>query len=249
MKRRSFLGGLAAGGSGLILSGCDAIGRTDAFGALSDGAQELNRKTHRLLTDRNALAREFSSADRSPVFRANGNRMAENAEYERYLAGGFADWRLQVKGLVERPLALSLDQLRALPQRTQITRHDCVEGWSAIGEWQGPQLGRVLALARLDRRARYIVFRCADSFGDAPYYESVDLIDAFHPQTILATRMNGAPLPVEHGAPVRMRIERQLGYKHAKFVMAIEAVESLKGIHGGKGGYWEDRGYHWYAGI
>jgi DMSO/TMAO reductase YedYZ molybdopterin-dependent catalytic subunit len=98
--------------------------------------------------------------------------------------------------------------------------------------------------------ARYIVFTCADLYGGRPYYESIDLVDAFHPQTILAWALNGQPLDEAHGAPLRLRVERQLGYKHAKFVQRIEAVPSLAGIAGGKGGFWEDvSGYAWYAGI
>ena len=137
-----------------------------------------------------------------------------------------------------------------MPQREQITRHDCVEGWSAIGKWRGPQLGPLLAQAGLLPDARYAVFHCADLYGGAPYYESIDLVDAFHPQTILAWALNDAPLSEGHGAPVRLRVERQLGYKHAKYVMRIELVSSLAAIYGGKGGLWEDRsGYQWYAGI
>ncbi len=248
IKRRDLLGAIATGGSGLLLSGCDAIGESAPFGSLSEGAEALHRHSQRLL-GRDALAREYAASDMSPYFRANGSKSADAADYQAFLADGFRDWRLMVGGLVNRPLALSLDNLRALPQRTQITRHDCVEGWSAIGQWQGPQLGRVLAMADLQKRARYIVFHCADTMAGNPYYESIDLIDAFHPQTILAHRMNGGALPVEHGAPVRMRIERQLGYKHANFVLRIEAVDRLDGLYGGKGGFWEDRGYHWYAGI
>ena len=143
-----------------------------------------------------------------------------------------------------------MDNLRALPQRTQITRHDCVEGWSAIGQWTGPQLSLILDAAGVQDGARFIVFRCADNLNGADYYESVDMLDAYHPQTIVAHRLNGEPLPVRNGAPARMRIERQLGYKHAKYLTAIEAVASLDGIGAGKGGYWEDRsGYQWYAGI
>ncbi len=153
-------------------------------------------------------------------------------------------------GLVASPLSLSLDAIRALPRRTQITRHDCVEGWSAIGQWTGLPLGMLLKQARLRPSARYIVFHCADLFNGTPYYESIDLIDAFHPQTILAWGMNGHTLDVGHGAPLRLRVERQLGYKQAKYVMRIEAVASLAGINGGKGGTWEDAiGYQWYAGV
>jgi DMSO/TMAO reductase YedYZ molybdopterin-dependent catalytic subunit len=143
-----------------------------------------------------------------------------------------------------------LAQLRGLPQRSQITRHDCVEGWSAIGGWTGPQLGPLLRHAGLLPQAKYIVFHCADDFGSSKYYESIDLVDAFHPQTILAHALNGQPLPIANGAPIRLRVERQLGYKHAKYVMRIQAVASLAGIGAGKGGYWEDSGdYAWYAGI
>ncbi len=170
-----------------------------------------------------------------PCFRGNGTTDPGDATYAAHSASGFADWKLAVGGLVEHPLELSLEQVRALPQRTQITRHDCVEGWSAIGQWTGPQLKTILDTAKLKPEARYIVFRCADLLDGAPYYESVDLIDAFHPQTIVAHQLNGAPLPVKNGAPLRMRIERQLGYKHAKYVNAIEAVASLDGVGGGKG--------------
>jgi len=137
-----------------------------------------------------------------------------------------------------------------MPARTQITRHDCVEGWSAIGQWTGTPIKLILDAAGLHQSARYIVFHCADSIGPAPYYESIDLIDAFHPQTIMAWALNGHLLPIQNGAPLRLRVERQLGYKHAKYVQRIEAVASLTAIGGGKGGYWEDRhDYEWYAGI
>ena len=139
--------------------------------------------------------------------------------------------------------------LRSIPHRVQITRHDCVEGWSAIGKWHGLELSRILDAAGLSTRARYIVFHCADRFGDKPYYESIDLIDAFHPQTILAVGMNDHLLPVPNGAPVRLRVERQLGYKHAKYIQRIEAVADYAQLGRGRGGFWEDRGYEWYAGI
>jgi len=186
----------------------------------------------------------------SPRFRTNGNIRPSSPDYLAHAAANFADWRLVVDGLVARPLSLSLSDLGGFPQRAQITRHDCVEGWSAIGKWQGPQLAAILRAAGLSSRANFIVFHCADDFGGVPYYESIDLNDAFHPQTILAVLMNDHRLPVPHGAPVRLRVERQLGYKHAKFVMRIEAREQIDNLHSGKGGYWEDRsGYAWYAGI
>ena len=195
------------------------------------------------------MAREFSKADISPFFRGNGNQQVDSDAYRVQQAAGFAGWRLEVRGLVDKPLSLTMEQVRALPQRTQITRHDCVEGWSAIGQWTGPQLSEILAMAGLREGAKFIVFRCADDFRGVPYYESCDLDDAMHPQTIIAHDLNGEPLPVKNGAPLRLRIERQLGYKHAKYLTAIEAVPSLDGIGEGGGGYWEDRGYQWYAGI
>ena len=217
--------------------------------SLVDGAEKLHRGAHRLIGGRQAMAREYAVAAISPFFRGNGNQDIDNDAYRAHAAASFADWVLEVRGLVERPLSLSLAQLRALPQRTQVTRHDCVEGWSAIGQWTGPQLSAILQLAGLREDARFIVFRCADDFRGVPYYESCDLDDAMHAQTIVAHQLNGEPLPVRNGAPLRLRIERQLGYKHAKYLTAIEAVASLDGIGEGGGGYWEDRGYQWYAGI
>jgi len=245
MRRRSVLAGLAA----LCTAGCSKIGDSKAFAGLVDGAEKLHRGAHRVLGGRRPMAREFALADISPEFRGNGNKDIDSDAYRAHVAAGFADWRLAVRGLVDTPLSLTLAQLRALPQRTQITRHDCVEGWSAIGQWTGPQLSAILGLAGVQEAARFIVFRCADDFSGHPYYESCDLDDAFHPQTIVAHRLNGEPLPVKNGAPLRLRIERQLGYKHAKYLTAIEAVASLDGIEGGNGGYWEDRGYQWYAGV
>jgi DMSO/TMAO reductase YedYZ molybdopterin-dependent catalytic subunit len=250
LPRRRFLGGLAAGAGGLVLSGCDALVENPAADRLIKSAEGLNYRAQRLITDRSALAREFPASAMSPNFKMNGSVNPRTPEYLAHLQSGFADWRLQIDGLVARPLQLSLKQLMAMPAREQITRHDCVEGWSAIGKWRGAPLALVLQAAGLSTRARYIVFHCADNLRGTDYYESIDLIDAFHPQTILAWSMNDKILPVGHGAPLRLRVERQLGYKHAKYVMRIEAVESLANIGKGKGGYWEDLlGYEWYAGI
>ena len=244
-------GGLVAAAGALpLLSGCDAINDAPSVRKILSMGEEMNRASQRALIDRNALAREFSRADLSPYFRPNGTRLPAGAAYAAHAASGFADWRVKVTGLVARPLSLSMADIRAMPQRTQITRHDCVEGWSAIGQWTGVPLGRILAAAGVRDSARYIVFRCADRLGDALYYESCDMVDARHPQTIMAWALNGAVLPIANGAPLRLRIERQLGYKHAKYVNAIEAVASLDAIGAGKGGYWEDRiDYEWYAGI
>ena len=245
-RRRLILGS----GSALLLGGCDRLNGNPVFRDVLRSAEGLTMRAGRLMSDRAALAREFGEADMSPVFRSNGTRLPDTAPYGRHLADGFANYRLRVDGLVARPLSLSLAQIRARPIRAQITRHDCVEGWSAIGKWHGVPLGLLLKEASLSTRARFVVFHCMDELGGRPYYESIDLVDAFHPQTILAWGMNNRVLDVPHGAPLRLRVERQLGYKHAKYVERIEAVESLAGIHGGRGGFWEDSGdYEWYGGI
>ena len=202
------------------------------------------------------MAQEFAPADVAAHFKANGTLMPADADYQALLRGGFRDWKLEVGGLVETPATFTLAELRAMPSRTQITRHDCVEGWSTIGKWKGVPLSHVLAQVRPLPNAKYVVFRCADSMDgpsldgrDSTYYESVDMDDAYHVQTVLAYELNDKPLPVNNGAPLRARIERQLGYKHAKYLMRIELVESFDKIRGGYGGYWEDNGYEWYAGI
>ena len=249
ISRRTLIGIGAAGAGGLLLGGCDRLNSSDTFRGVLGGATGLNQRTQRLLMG-DALAREFTEADISPTFKANGSLAVADPAYKARLGRGFADWALRIDGLVQQPLMLPLTALKSLPQRVQITRHDCVEGWSAIGKWQGPQLGTVLAKAGLLPAAKYAVFHCADVLQGAPYYESIDLVDAFHPQTILAWALNGSPLDEPHGAPVRLRVERQLGYKHAKYIMRIELRDSLKGLYGGGGGFWEDgRGYQWYAGI
>jgi len=250
ITRRKLIAAVGLGAGSLVLSGCDRLDRSPGFRNLLRSGEGLTRRAQRLVSDRNALAREFDESEMSPVFRANGSVMPDDVGYRAHLASGFREWALRIDGLVSTPLVLSMARIRSMPARTQITRHDCVEGWSAIGKWHGVPLGLLLDVAGLRTGARYIVFHCADRFGSGTYYESIDLIDAFHPQTILAWAMNGALLPVAHGAPLRLRVERQLGYKQAKFVQRIQAVASLDGIYGGKGGAWEDRSdYEWYAGI
>lgn len=253
-SRRRLLMGLTSGAGALALAGCDGLAQSAQVDDVLRQTEKLTLRGQRLLLGRQALAQEFNEADLSPVFRANGTQMPDSDAYARLLAHGFADWRLQVDGLVQRPQRLSLAELRRFASRTQITRHDCVEGWSAIGKWQGVPLGLVLDAAGVRPGARYVVFHCADELertldGSGRYYESIDLIDAYHPQTILAYGMNGKDLPVAHGAPLRLRVERQLGYKQAKYLMRIEVVDSYSGLWGGQGGFWEDRGYEWYAGI
>lgn len=249
LTRRKALQVGAAGAGGLLLSGCDALNGSAPFKDGLAGVGRLHELTQRAIIG-DSLAREFTEIDMSPVFKANGSLRVADPAYRALRAGGFGQWALRVDGLVHRPLALPLTALRAMPQRTQITRHDCVEGWSAIGKWQGPQLGAIIAQAGLMPGARYVVFHCADQLEGKPFYESIDLVEAFHPQTILAWRMNDAPLTEPHGAPIRLRVERQLGYKQAKYIMRIELRESLAGLYGGRGGFWEDnRGYQWWAGI
>jgi DMSO/TMAO reductase YedYZ molybdopterin-dependent catalytic subunit len=276
--RRRFLTAAAGLFGAAVLGGCDRLAGT-AFGqrALKLG-EDANLFVQRLLLTPASLAREFPESAISAYFKPNGTIDPSDKGYKALVAEGFGSFRLEVGGLVERPQALSLDEIRALPARTQITRHDCVEGWSSIGKWTGVPLAELLQRAGLKPEARYIVFHCADTMelagggleggdGDAKdgevagqetgqetgtpirYYESIDLTDAYHPQTILAYAMNGKTLPVEHGAPLRLRLERQLGYKQAKYVMRIEVVDSLARFGDGQGGYWEDRGYEWYAGI
>jgi len=254
ISRRRFLRYVVPGAGAAALAGCDALSQSPQFRDVLASAQHLTKTVQRLLLSPDTLAREFTEADISPDFRANGTTDPQSAEYRALAGNGFADWRLQVGGLVERPTAFSLDELRAMPARTQITRHDCVEGWSSIGKWTGVQLSRVLDQVGIKPEARYIVSTCADELGRSldgnnRYYESIDLFDALHPQTILAYEMNDQVLPIAHGAPLRMRVERQLGYKMAKYIMKIDAVDSLDSIGRGNGGYWPDRGYDWYAGI
>jgi DMSO/TMAO reductase YedYZ molybdopterin-dependent catalytic subunit len=248
-RRRLLRGAMAGAGVGL-LAGCDALSKREGFVEVLALAEPLSQRVQRLLTG-HRLAAEFPRSMISPVFRPNGSTNPKTAEYLAIKAGDFRGYRLQLRGMVERPLEFSLDALRALPARTQVTRHDCVEGWSVIGQWTGVPLAHLLDLARPKPGARHVVFHCFDDIrGDGSrYYESVDLLDAYHPQTIAAYSLNGAPVPVANGAPVRMRIERKLGYKQPKYVHTIEVVDGYAGFGGGKGGYWEDMGYDWYGGI
>ena len=254
-SRRGWLKAAGASALGLVLAGCDRIAENPKLVGVIDMAEGLNQRAQRLLASRRTLAPEFSRASISRDFRANGTTNPADADYRTLAENNFADWRLVVDGLVDHPLSLSLDQVRALPARNQITRHDCVEGWSAIAEWKGARMAAILAAAGLKPTARNVVLHCADTFdagapeGQRKYYESLDLVDAQHPQTILAYEMNGEALAIPHGAPLRLRAEKHLGYKQAKYVMRLEAVDSLDHIGAGKGGFWPDRGYERYAGI
>ncbi|MHB2264049.1 molybdopterin-binding protein [Aliihoeflea sp. PC F10.4] len=258
ITRRNFLAGSALAASGVVLSGCDAFdflgNRENAMRKFMLKANGLTLRAQRTLLSPDALAAEFTEADIRQPMRPNGVTRPQDQDYKTLAENDFTDFRLEVSGLVERPLSLDLPTIRAMPARTQITRHDCVEGWSCIAKWTGVPLHAILDEARARSDARYVVFHCMDTIerglsGDVKYYESIDMIDARHPQTILAWGMNDMALPVENGAPLRVRVERQLGYKMAKYVRGIELVADLDGFGRGQGGYWPDRGYEWYAGI
>ena len=251
VDRRKFLAGAA--GAAALLGGCDRLAQSETTKNVLASAETLTSDVQHLISPEQVLAPEYTEADLSRYFKPNGTADPDNDDYQEMAAKGFADWTLEVGGLVERPAKFALAELRALSSRTQITRHDCVEGWSCIGKWKGAVLGALLQRVGLQPSARFLMFYCADpmDIGDSEskYYESIDIAEAMHSQTILAYDMNDKKLDISHGAPLRLRVERQLGYKMAKYLMRIEAVESFKNIRGGKGGYWEDLGYAWYAGI
>lgn len=257
LTRRRLIGMGAAGASSLVLGGCDQfdfLGNNDSsVRAVLEKANDLTYRAQRLLIREGALAKEYSESEIRQGQRPNGSEDPDTAEYLALKANNFADYRLNITGLVELPVSYSLAELRNMPSRTQITRHDCVEGWSCIAKWTGTPLSRILDDVKLKPAARFVVFHCYDTFnsisGPTQYYESCDLVDARHPQTILAYGLNGQALPVANGAPIRVRIERALGYKQPKYVHTIEVVDSFSRFGGGKGGYWEDQGYDWYAGI
>jgi len=256
-RRLAIAGGFA--GAGWLVANATRLTDDQSLGHVFKAVEDWTRIVQRGLLYPNRLAREYSPSDISPVFKPNGTYNPGTDEYNAHAASNFVRWRLKVDGLVSNPLSLSVADIMRLPRRTQITKHDCVEGWTAIGMWTGVQLGLILKAAAMKPNARYAVFHCADNLTGEPakggaqspgqYYESVDLRDAFHPQTLIAYALNGKRLDVPHGAPLRLRVERQLGYKQAKYVQRIEITDSFANIAGGTGGYWEDRGYEWYAGI
>jgi len=252
-RRKALLLALQGAGA-LVMAGCENIFNqlhgNERVLSILESTEVLNRRVQRFLTGRDSLAQEFSEKEISRYFKPNGNPPPLTNEYIQDALNGWPIWRLGVAGLVNNPRQFSLDDLKSLPSRTQITRHDCVEGWSAIARWKGVPLSEVLKRVQPKAEARYVIFLCLDSdrAGNL-YYESLDLYDATHPQTILAYEMNNQLLPIEHGAPLRLRVETQLGYKMAKYILGLELVASYREIAGGKGGYWQDQGYAWYAGI
>jgi DMSO/TMAO reductase YedYZ molybdopterin-dependent catalytic subunit/thiosulfate reductase cytochrome b subunit len=203
----------------------------------------LNPVVHRVLGHARSR-QEYEPEDISPYFILNGSS-PKDVEYRRLAETNYADWRLEVTGLVNQSLILSLDGVRALPRRCQITKHHCIQGWTGIAQWEGASLRDVLALAKPLPQARYAVFWSygRDTVGK-PFYEALTLEQATHAQTILAYRMNDQPLSVEHGAPLRLRCETVLGYKMVKWLCRIELVADFRMLGEGQGGSREDNRYY-----
>jgi DMSO/TMAO reductase YedYZ molybdopterin-dependent catalytic subunit len=242
ISRRKFISGITAAG-GLLLTGCkDSLPPT--YGSLFDLSNALTFAAHRLLLRNQPLVREFGRDMISKPFPAINTTNPESDRYQRLLAGHFAEWRLPIGGLVSRPAELSLEALKRFPSRTQVTQHNCEQGWSAIAEWTGVQLSRVLQEVGTLPQARYVVFYTIDGWWD-----SLDMLDALHPQTLLAYGMNGGDLPVPYGAPVRLRVERQLGYKNLKYITRMDVTDRLDDVEDGTGAVGAAYGYSWYAGI
>ena len=246
MNRRLFV---ATSLSALGLTACAPVKESLTNGPFRGVLLSTEKLNHEVIGT-HGLAREYTDADVDADFRVNGLDTPTDSTYAGLVRNGFRDYKLRVDGLVDHPQTLSLAELRAAALRTQITRHDCVEGWSAIGKWRGVPLATVLAMAQPKTNARYCVFHCFDvDQSGTRYYESLDLHEAAHPQTLLSLDLNDKPLDPDHGAPVRLKIPTQLGYKSAKWVHHIELVAALAPVGGGAGGYWEDQGYEWFAGI
>ena len=255
LSRRRFLTG-ATIASTASLAGCfDGVASGDSkVRDVLEAANSLTYRVQRMLLSSDDLAREYSESEIRQPQRPNGTTNPSDADYQQLANENFASYRLKIDGLVDNPAEFSLDQIRAMPSRTQVTRHDCVEGWSCIAKWTGAPLSGLLDQVKVHSDALYAVFGCFDTMengftGPIKYYESIDLRDARHPQTILAYGLNDKVLPVSNGAPLRVRVERQLGYKMAKYIRSITLTKDLSGLGDGNGGYWEDRGYEWFAGI
>ena len=217
------------------------------YGNLLRVGDTLTYATHRALLSNQALVKEYTTRDITS-FPATGttnpgtsDKLERAGDYRRIQATQFSDWRLSVEGMVASPQSLSLDQIKRLSARTQITRHTCEEGWTAIGQWTGVPLGVVLDAVGIQPAARFVVFYSYDDWVDC-----IDLLDALHPQTILAYGMNGRDLPIQHGAPLRLRVERQMGYKSMKYLQRIVVTDKFD--DGGKNGSIQN-GWAWYTGI
>ena len=233
------IGGLAAAAS---LAKRYGLIPPDGGGVYGPG-ETLTYAAQRLLA-KHSLAREFPRSMISKVPFANEIAPA-NDTFKRLQAGGFRDWHLSIDGMVAQSASFSLSDLKALPVRSQITEVVCEEGWSYIAEWIGTPLAEVLNVAGPLPQARYLVYFSIER----GWWDSIDLADALHPQTLLAWAMNNGDLPVSFGGPLRMRVPRQLGYKSVKYVTHLTFTDSLKGFGKGLGSAAPEAGYAWYAGI
>jgi DMSO/TMAO reductase YedYZ molybdopterin-dependent catalytic subunit len=247
-RRKLIMGGIAAtagvAGLGVAARLAEKYGLVPPdHGGIFGVGETLTYASQRLLT-RHSLAREFSRSQISQ--RPFPNELAPlGDEFNRLQAGGFADWRLTVDGMVDRPASFSLDQIKSYPLRSQITEVVCEEGWSYVAEWHGVPLSHVLDLVGVQPQARYVVY-----YSIQPdWWESMDMADALHPQTFLTYGMNGDELPVGNGGPLRMRVPRQLGYKNVKFITHLTVTDSMKKFGQGLGSASPEAGYAWYAGI
>jgi DMSO/TMAO reductase YedYZ molybdopterin-dependent catalytic subunit len=205
--------------------------------------ETLNYASYRLLTN-HSMAREFARSEISATPLAN-EMSPPSDEFKKLQAGGFADWRLAVDGLVDRPGAFSLEQLKSFPSRSQITQLACEEGWSYVAEWTGVPVSHVLEAAGIQPHARYVVYFSIDP----DWWDSIDMTDALHPQTYLAYGMNGGDLSVGNGGPLRMRVPRQLGYKNVKFITRLAVTDDLRKFGKGLGSASPEGGYAWFAGV
>lgn len=247
-RRKLITTGLAAAAGVVGLGAAERIAQAYGLippdhGGIYGLGETLTYASQRLLT-RHSLAREFSRSQISKPPLANEMPPLNDA-YKHLQAGGFADWRLAVDGMVARPASFSLGQLKSYPSHTQITMLQCEEGWSYIAEWNGVPLSHVLDAVGTLPQARYVVYFSIDP----DWWESIDMSDALHPQTFLAYGMNGDELPVGNGGPLRLRLPRQLGYKSVKFITHMTVTDSLKGFGKGLGSAAPEAGYAWYAGI
>jgi DMSO/TMAO reductase YedYZ molybdopterin-dependent catalytic subunit len=237
--------GATAGAGGLALAASIA-GRYGLIppddGGLYGAGEALTYAAQRLLT-RHSMAREFSRSQITAPF-ANGAPPTDD-EFRRLQAGGFADWRLAVDGMVARPASFSLAELKSYPSRSQITHLACEEGWSFIAEWTGVPLAHVLNVVGILPQAKYVAYFSIER----GWWDSLDMADALHPQTFLTYGMNGGELPAGHGGPLRMRVPRQLGYKNVKYITRLTVTDSLKSFGKGLGSASPEAGYAWYAGI
>jgi len=247
-RRKLITTGLAAaaGASGLAIAGGLAkrygLIPPDSLGPYGPG-ETLTYAAQRILTS-HSMAREFSPSEISKPPFANGEPPKTEA-FQRLQAGGFADWRLAVDGMVARPASFSIAELKSRPSRSQITHLACEEGWSYIAEWKGVPLSHILDAAGILPQAKYVVYFSIDR----QWWDSVDMADALHPQTLIAYGMNGAELPVGNGGPLRLRVPRQLGYKNVKYITRLTVTDNLKRFGDGLGSSSPAAGYAWYAGI